>query len=78
MQVADEQKDRVTGRYRKILPTGAIQIKWAADAANEERETFVRSILKPAAFNKDVHLGWRFVVSELMHMKDAKTAAMKR
>lgn len=72
--MADGQKDRATERCRKILPVGAIQIKWAADTEYEEQETLVWSILNPAACNKDVQLGWRFAASKLMNMK----AAMKR
>lgn len=69
MQVADGDKDKKSARCKKILPAGAVRIKWPEDAEYDEAESFVWSILKPSAFNKDVHLGWRFAPSEIMRME---------
>lgn len=70
LQVADgeKEKDKMTARCKKILPAGAVRIKWAADEDYDEKESYVWSILKPAAFNKDVHLGWRFAGTALLSM----------
>ncbi|KAL1510813.1 hypothetical protein AB1Y20_007097 [Prymnesium parvum] len=69
VQVADGEKDKKTARCRKLLPAGALRIQWPADAEFDEDESFVWTILKPCAFNKDIHLGWRFAASELKHMR---------
>lgn len=69
--MADGHKDKASARCRKILPAGALQIKWAADVEYDEQETLVWSILKPAAFNRDVHLGWRFTGEEVKRMLEA-------
>lgn len=70
--MADGHKDKASARCRKILPAGALQIKWAADFLEyDEQETLVWSILKPAAFNRDVHLGWRFTGEEIKRMQEA-------
>jgi len=48
----------------------------------DEQETLVWSILKPASFNRDVHMGWRYAARELKSMELAKQkpnlAMMKR
>lgn len=51
-----------------------MQIRWAADVEYEEEESLVWSVLKPAGFNKDVHLGWRYAACELKRMEAAKQA----
>lgn len=56
----------MSSRCRKILPAGAVRIKWPADAEFDEEETFSWCILKPTNFNKDVHLGWRLDAPELL------------
>ena len=38
-------------------------------------ESFVWSFLKPASFNKDVHLGWRLDAKELMKREATAQAA---
>lgn len=64
-QVADGQTDKKSSCAKKILPAGAVRIKWPQDVEFDEEESFVWSILNPNNFNKDVHLGWRFAASEL-------------
>ena len=44
-------------KCKGALPWGAVRIRWAADAEFEEAETFVWSVLKPADWNQEVHLG---------------------
>lgn len=65
LQAADGKTNKRTPRCTKILPAGALQIKWPQDIEFDEEESFVWSILNPCNFNKDVHLGWRFAASEL-------------
>ncbi|KAL1495117.1 hypothetical protein AB1Y20_016984 [Prymnesium parvum] len=69
--VADGEKDKASARCKKLLPAGALRIKWAADADFEEEESYVWSILRPCNFNKDVNMGWRFAACEIR-----KTAAV--
>lgn len=73
MQIADGETDRQTARCKKLLPAGAVRIKWPADVDFDEAETYVWSILKPSSFNKDVHLGWRFSATELQRMAAANS-----
>lgn len=77
MQVADGETDKKSARCKKILPAGAVRIKWPDDVEYDEAESFVWSILKPSSFNKDVHLGWRFAPSEIQSM-EAEEHARKR
>lgn len=77
-QVADGKTDKQTARCRKILPAGAVRIKWPADVEYDEEESYVWSVLKPSSFNKDVHLGWRFAKSELLRMDDDEKARPRR
>ena len=35
------------------------------DRERDEPESFVWSVLKPADWNRDVHLGWRFDAAQL-------------
>lgn len=71
IQAADGEHDKRTARCKKVLPAGALRIKWPADVDFDEDESFVWSILHPRSFNKDVHMGWRFAASELKRMEDA-------
>lgn len=73
-QAADGENDKRTPRCKKVLPAGALRIKWPADVEFDEDESFVWSMLHPKAFNKDVHLGWRFAACELQRMEEAERA----
>lgn len=74
-QAADGETDKQSARCRKILPAGALRIQWPADADYEEDESFSWLVLKPCAFNKDIHLGWRFAASEIERIEAEKAAA---
>ena len=71
VQIADGKTDRKSPKTKKPLPWGAVRIKWPADSAFEESEAFVWSVLKPADFNQNVHLGWRYAPSELAKLRAA-------
>ena len=75
MQVADGGSTKKTERCKKILPRGAVRLKWPADVEFDEDESFVWSFLKPNSFNKDVHLGWRLDAKELIQREAAAQAA---
>ena len=75
LQVADGGTTKKSQRCKKVLPLGAVRIKWPADVEFDEDESFVWSFLKPASFNKDVHLGWRLDAQELMKREAAAQAA---
>jgi len=69
VQATDGETDKMSARCKKVLPAGALRIKWPADVDFDEDESFVWSMLQPKSFNKDVHLGWRFAASELKKME---------
>lgn len=74
VQAADGESDKKSARCRKILPAGALRIKWPADVEFDEDELYAWSILNPKCFNRDVHLGWRFAGSELRRMEEEQRA----
>lgn len=71
-QAADGEADRMSARCKKVLPAGALRIKWPADVEYDEEESYTWTMLNPKAFNRDVHLGWRFAASELKRMEEAE------
>lgn len=77
-QAADGESDKKTPRCKKVLPAGALRIKWPADVTFDEDESFVWSILHPKSFNRDVHLGWRFAACELKRMEETARANDQR
>jgi len=69
IQVADgvttkRSKDK---HCTKILPAGAVRIRWPADAGRKEKvkETVGWTILNPKDFKREVILGWRWAAREL-------------
>lgn len=64
VEVADGRKKR-SPKCKSPLPWGAVRIRWPEDAAYAEGETYVWSVLKPADFDKERHLSWRYAKSEL-------------
>lgn len=52
---------RKSKRSKESLPAGAVRIRWPADKDFNEKETFQWSILNPEDWNRDVHLGWRWL-----------------
>jgi len=56
---------RKSKRSKDALPAGAVRIRWPSDPDFEEKETLVWSLLNPADWCKEVHLGWRWAPSEL-------------
>lgn len=70
-----EKTDKKSARCKKVLPAGALRIKWPADVDFDEDESYVWSMLHPKSFNKDVHMGWRFAACELRRMEEAKQPA---
>ena len=65
VEVADGKTTKRSAKCKSPLPWGAVRIKWSEDQEFDEAESFVWSVLKPADWNRDVHLGWRFDASEL-------------
>ena len=51
---------------------------WPEDADYAEGETYVWSVLKPADFNREVHLGWRYAASELQKRQQAAGKRARR
>lgn len=77
-QAADGETDKQSARCKKILPAGALRIKWPADVDFEEDESFGWLVLKPSSFNKDIHLGWRFAACEIERLEAANAASTSR
>ena len=79
VQVADGRTTKATSRSNaKVLPWGAVRIRWPADASHDEPETFVWSVLKPADFNKERHLSWRYAKCELSKLRAERLAAARK
>ena len=58
------------------MPGGALQLEFPADDEFEEEEHLVWTVLQPTKFNKEVHMGWRLSVDELIQReRGAKEAA---
>ena len=71
VEVADGRQKK-SAKCKSPLPWGAVRIKWPdEDAEYGERESYVWSVLKPAHFNQEVHLGWRYAGSELEKRRQA-------
>ena len=75
--VADGKTDKKSPQCTNALPWGAVRIQWPEDAAFEEGETYVWSVLKRADFNKERHLGWRYAASELPKLRAELRAAAR-
>eukprot|EP00966_Prymnesium_polylepis_P103148 2389453-Prymnesium_polylepis.1 len=46
-----------------------LHLRWPEDAAHDEQETFMWSVLKPADWRKERHLGWCYAASELPKLR---------
>ena len=64
-EVADGRTTKQSAKCKSPLPWGAVRICFPADEARAEAEHYVWSVLKPADFTREVHLGWRLGASEL-------------
>ena len=64
-------------KCKKLAEAGAVRIKWPADEARNEPETFTWCILQDADFapRKDRHLAWRLTAGELEKRAQAAEAA---
>ena len=69
MEVADGKTTKKSKQCKSPLPWGAVRIKWPEDVDFNERESYVWSVLKPADWNRDVHLGWRYDAAQLAKEK---------
>ena len=71
VKVADGKTKR-SAQCKTSLPWGAVRIRWPHDATTRgEGETFLWSVLKPADFAKERHLGWRYAASALEKIRQA-------
>ena len=59
LQVADGLSDKASARCTKMLPAGAVLIKWPADADRGEKETVQWKVLIPNKFNSQAQNAWR-------------------
>lgn len=71
IEVADGKTTKRSKKCQSTLPWGAVRIKWPTDDDFDEEESYTWTILKPADFNQEVNLGWRYEKSELAKMKAA-------
>ena len=70
--MADGRATKRSARCKSTLPWGAVRIRWPEDVEYGEcDETIVWSVLKPADWNKECHLGWRYSVKELQQRRQA-------
>ena len=69
VKVADGRTTKSSKKAKSPLKWGAVRIRWPEDAEYAERESFVWSVLKPADFTKERHLGWRYSKAELAKLR---------
>ena len=72
VEVADGRSTKEKPGSKSPLPWGAVRIRFAADEQFEEAEHFVWCLLKPADWNEEVHLGWRYSADELQRVRAAQ------
>ena len=77
VEVADGKTTKRSAGCKSPLEWGAVRIQWPDDAEFEERESFTWSVLKPAHFNKDAHLSWRYSAAELVRLRTERLAKGK-
>ena len=59
-RVADGTSDKASERCKKMLPAGAVLIRWPADADRKEKESMSWQVLLPKKWNKTTQYGWRY------------------
>ena len=64
VKVADGTSDKASERCKKMLPAGAVLVKWAEDKDREEKETLGWKVLLPKKFNKQQIYSWRLAPCE--------------
>ena len=69
VEVADGKTTKAKPKAKKLLPWGAVRIKWEADSEFDEDESLTWSILKAEDWNKEVCLGWRYSAAELKKLE---------
>ena len=65
-------------KCKKLLDAGAVRLKWPADAARGEPESYTWCILTRANWNVEAVLGWRFTAAELRKRQEAERESGKR
>ena len=60
VQVADGTSDKATERCKKMLPAGAVLVKWPEDKDRMEKENLSWHVLIPNKWNKTTQYGWRY------------------
>ena len=65
VQVADGVSDKESARHKKLLPAGAVRIKYPEDPEYAESEHYAWQVLHPSKWNRDVQYGWRWDPCEL-------------
>ena len=78
VQVADGKTFKSKKAKPPLMPWGAVRIRWPEDAEFGEKESFVWSVLKPADFAKECHLGWRYSKAELARLKAERLAGKRQ
>ena len=71
VEVADGKTTKKSKKCASPLEWGAVRIKWPADSDYEEAESYSWTVLKPADFRNEVHLGWRYSADELSRLGQA-------
>ena len=60
VRVADGVSDKASARCKKLLPAGAVLMKWPEDKDRNEKESMSWVVLLPSKWNKDYHNAWRY------------------
>ena len=54
-----------------------MRIRWPEYAEYAEKDSYVWSVLKPADFDKERHLSWRYSKAELRRLKAQRLAGKR-
>jgi hypothetical protein len=78
VQVANGTTDKASPTCKKLVEAGAVRIKWEADAAYGEEESFTWSILTVDNWNSEAVLGWRYTAAALQERLERPPPPDKR
>ena len=78
VEIADGESTKRSPRCKKLLPAGAVCVRWPADESRNEPESFTWCILNPSDFTREVNNGWRWGEREVRECAHESTRSERR
>ena len=80
VEVADGKTTfgKIGKEKKQLLKPGAVRLKWPADAAFKEEESFSWHVLQAPDWRSTKHLGWRYTKEQLAKLRSAEEPPEKR